>query len=628
MRLAVSLVYDPAVGPAGGFQAYAHRALPFGAVAAVWGYTRIALAVCHILQRLFGVPQLAYVDDFLRASPAFAATAMQDAFLRVHAMLGIPVKGDKSDGPDACLTALGLVVWAAAEGVSVHVPAERAAELLADIHAALRAGRLTRHDAAHLAGRLGHACLGCAGRLGRAWTRPLATHAQHGGPLGAVVAHALRWWQCLLGRPQPRVFRRRARRQCVAWCDGMWSQDDGTGAVGGLLLATGGPAQAVSADIPPGLARQLRRCGKQQRNTQAELLAVLVLLLTCEDLLRNADLLLFEDSEAALHNVLSGAAADADSTHIVAAIWQAAANLDCRLWVARVASASNPADCLSRPGDAAKQQEARALLRLTGAEVRQPVWPGALAGGDTAEAAAKLRPLVDALAAGPADTVTLGWFARHGGGRVAPLTFRHAELCRALNAVAFAAHPEHASTTWRLRRGPQDGGSEPATAEAGCLLLLLRGGAELDGRRMEPRVPLPCGLLARTSADTVVGASFLEANRRTLSQKERRTLGSMGFPCGGARGSGAALPRRKRRRGAQEDVGPCPARGRRDRDMWGRGLVGTEYSGITAPPARSSLPSPGRPVRGTNAHREGSDPSSPAGRPSPADQRPRTAFPT
>ncbi len=62
MHFLISLVWDETLGPMGGFLAYAHRALPFGAFAAVWAYTRIAQSICHILQRLFGIPQLAYVE--------------------------------------------------------------------------------------------------------------------------------------------------------------------------------------------------------------------------------------------------------------------------------------------------------------------------------------------------------------------------------------------------------------------------------------------------------------------------------------------------------------------------------------------------------------------------------------
>ena len=64
--LVVTLVWDKAKQH---FRAYVHLALPFGAVSAVWHYTRISQGMCHILRRLFAIPQLAYVDDFLRCVP-------------------------------------------------------------------------------------------------------------------------------------------------------------------------------------------------------------------------------------------------------------------------------------------------------------------------------------------------------------------------------------------------------------------------------------------------------------------------------------------------------------------------------------------------------------------------------
>ena len=53
---------------------------------------------------------------------------------------------------------------------------------------------------------------------------------------------------------------------------------------------------------------ELLRLDKIQRNTLSELLAILVLLLTCGRRLRGVDLILYEDNWAALCNVMSGSA--------------------------------------------------------------------------------------------------------------------------------------------------------------------------------------------------------------------------------------------------------------------------------------------------------------------------------
>ena len=152
-------------------------------------------------------------------------------------------------------------------------------------------------------------------------------------------------------------------KRIVAWVDGSWDMDRGCGAVGAMLLSSEPAAFCVSATIPNHLAAELCSLNKRQRNTQAELLAVLVLLLSCPEELRDAELLLYEDNTAAMHNILSGAAGDSQSRNIVAAIWLVAAMLRLRLWVVWVPTDLNPADCFSRPEKWDKRDEAAHLRR-------------------------------------------------------------------------------------------------------------------------------------------------------------------------------------------------------------------------------------------------------------------------
>ena len=79
---------------------YMHKCLPFGAVASVWHYNLISQEVCHILRDLFALPQIAYVDDYLRAMVAKYAVIGENAFRRVHGMLGIPFKIGSAIGRD------------------------------------------------------------------------------------------------------------------------------------------------------------------------------------------------------------------------------------------------------------------------------------------------------------------------------------------------------------------------------------------------------------------------------------------------------------------------------------------------------------------------------------------------
>ena len=105
---------------------------------------------------------------------------------------------------------------------------------------------------------------------------------QHPGGWSAPLASALQWWKALLQCP---LYHRREhghRRPAVTgWVDGSWDMDAGTGAIGGMILPSQVGGRSISARIPDHLCAELLQLGKKQRNTQAELLAVLVILFSC-----------------------------------------------------------------------------------------------------------------------------------------------------------------------------------------------------------------------------------------------------------------------------------------------------------------------------------------------------------
>ena len=102
---------------------------------------------------------------------------------------------------------------------------------------------------------------------------------------------------------------------------------------------------------------------KEQRNTQAELLALVGMLLTHPEVFRHADVVVFDDSTAAKGNVEKGSAADTDSQALVALFWRLTSALDTRVHVFWLPSVSNPGDAFSRPLEYKKVQEALQLQR-------------------------------------------------------------------------------------------------------------------------------------------------------------------------------------------------------------------------------------------------------------------------
>jgi len=148
-----------------------------------------------------------------------------------------------------------------------------------------------------------------------------------------------------------------------------------TGGVGAVLFVRGGGQWSMSAAIPQALCCELVQHEKEQRNTQSELLAILMLLLSKPEQLRGAFLEIWEDNTAALYNTLVGSAADDQSRELVAAIWLIAAVLRVSIWIGYVPSPSNCADPFSRPSEAPKQEEAAQLTREFQLVQAEPILP-------------------------------------------------------------------------------------------------------------------------------------------------------------------------------------------------------------------------------------------------------------
>lgn len=478
--LLVILIFDPTIGTRGGFWAFSHRALPFGAFAAVWGYHRISFGVVRPLRRLFAVPQYAYVDDFNRISPRRHAALLQWTFVEIHNLLGIPLKEEKDHGPAAAIELLGLEVVAAQDWAGLQLTTKRRAALRHAADEALRARTLSARDAARLGGQLGFATSALFGRFGRIYANAVSAH--HGG-WTTNLQHALQWWRAILTCPfHYYQDHRRQRPAAVAWIDGSWDQTNLTGAIGGMILTTHRGNFCFSAEVPQHLRAELLQQGKQQRNSQIELLALLVLLLTFPDELRGCDLLVWEDNSPTMACVTSGAAGDADSQALVAAIWLLCAVLGVNPWLEWVASEANPGDCFSRPAEREKQRLAEHFKQKLSLRPLPARWPASihmgapewatalhatgdagpmdrrqlarLALGTRAVDGVTISRLLAAVSIDAADgEVTLGWMRTRRRGNIAAATHVHSELLRLLSLAAAPFLQGKQCSTVVLRKG-------------------------------------------------------------------------------------------------------------------------------------------------------------------------------
>lgn len=190
------------------FRVFIHLALPFGAVAAVWYYTRISEGVCYILRRLFAISQQAYVDDFLQCVPKKYAAICKDAFQRVHIMLGIPLKEGK-DKVAAIVEVLGHEVVSTTDVVATRPTVQRRQSLKEDVRD-LDVSQIGRGlNPKQLAGKLGFISQAFAGRCGRAYLRDVIDAGPVPGPQTLArkqqktqqLQNAFKWCEALLDLP-------------------------------------------------------------------------------------------------------------------------------------------------------------------------------------------------------------------------------------------------------------------------------------------------------------------------------------------------------------------------------------------------------------------------------------------
>ncbi len=232
------------------------------------------------------------------------------------------------------MDALGHTLTSHARWVALQISENRRTKLMAKLELIERRGFRSR-EPSQLGGELNFVDQATHGRCGRAFTVMIQqAKLQSAKPLAqqALAYAGVQWWQTLLQHPVPRwEVAGQRRRRAALFPDGYWNPDKAEGGVGALLLVEGARALATGAVVPQHLAAQLlaiedgRVGARAQRNTQAELLAVLVALLTWSEDLRGCELVIFDDSQAAEGNLLSGSATTAHSKELFGTIWLEAA---------------------------------------------------------------------------------------------------------------------------------------------------------------------------------------------------------------------------------------------------------------------------------------------------------------
>ena len=331
------------------------RALPFGAVAAVYGWERVGSALTGIIRQRIGIPFLRYVDDLFTALPPMLAQQARVSLEEILDCLGFALAPEKTEGPSDSLTILGVQVVIEDKQARFFPEPAKAARWITDIKAALNDNSLSPGEANKLAGRLNFASSTTFGRVGMAHIRPLyhRAHGRRGSSgrklyqlhLDTPIKKALRWWLHLLQHRHLEATVHFTRQHTDTHI--LYTDATGDGHLGSALYDTEARCLGWSAGQTPQWMHHRLHKRKTQINAH-ELIAAHWGLEDFSDTIRGSTVHLYVDNTAAEHIARKGSSKSADLNQIAGSLWLLAAELHIHLHLHRVPSKSNPSDAPSR----------------------------------------------------------------------------------------------------------------------------------------------------------------------------------------------------------------------------------------------------------------------------------------
>lgn len=291
------------------------RAMPFGAVSAVYAWDRLGEALTAILREVFLFPASRYVDDLFMPTWASTSSSSRNILLQVIEIFGAVLSPEKTPAPSRSMPVLGVLVSLESGEVSLQIEPERTLFWLKELRRLVTVSRPVhmRDLASRMAGRLEFACSAVWGAFPRARLGGLY-RVSMGAPLDNRVLSDLGWLEHLL--EGPRVTRALALSPepvppIVMYTDASGSPRNGLG----VVLMDGGEILWTSSTCPPFVLENLR-----PRKTQInplEVLGVVLGLWTFAEKIRGRRLLVLIDNQSALGAVKKGRSQVPDINEIV-----------------------------------------------------------------------------------------------------------------------------------------------------------------------------------------------------------------------------------------------------------------------------------------------------------------------
>ena len=358
-RLAVVAFCHPETGAV---TYWIHLCLPFGLTAAVIAYNRVSQAVTWLANKALLIPCDSFFDDFWNVGPESDSDSSFEYFGFLNEILGLVLKIGKDLRPSVEGEVLGHGIKLGTPPFFFFPTESRVRKINFTILEALSGDTLRPTEASSLAGKLQFTTTALYGKVGRAACKPLyaRAHSSHRRfNLSPTLRAALLWLLRSISWAPRRSIRLtdQSRPQVRALVDA--SSSKGHGGWLGVILSLPGASWCTTWKMPAEVLQILKPRGNYIQFL--EMASAILLFDTFGDLLKGADLVLYCDNTAQEGALTKGFSTAWDMAVVAGVFWELAGRSDCDVWIERVPSELNLADCPSRPFDPASRSVLEAL---------------------------------------------------------------------------------------------------------------------------------------------------------------------------------------------------------------------------------------------------------------------------
>ena len=295
----------------------AQKAMPFGAIAAVYAWDRLGAALTHILSNNLSIPLCRYVDDLFTVLPASLAKASRQAILETIDKFGFQLDPEKTPIPSSNMIILGVDItyWVDQSGipyVTLRIDRAKRAIWIQTLETAEKSRKLSKHLAEKLAGRLEFASSAILGR----WVRHRITHIykhvySKSSDLSPAAIAEIKWWKQKLS-PEVDLCR---TIKLIPDSEDPWiiyTDAHGKGGIGAILCTSVNPK--VIAWFGTSCPRSLTESFKDRKTqiTMFEAIAVPLAIDHWHRLLSGRRVIFFVDNQSALGALRHGSSSSWD----------------------------------------------------------------------------------------------------------------------------------------------------------------------------------------------------------------------------------------------------------------------------------------------------------------------------